>query len=172
MSGRNIILTGFMGTGKSTVGRLVAAALGRELVDMDAVLESRAGCTIAEIFRRQGEAHFRRLERALVVELAARSGLVIAAGGGVVLNPANLDDFRRSGLIICLAAAPESILRRVARATHRPLLAGDDPRARIDELLAARRAAYAAVPHQVDTTELTPAAVAERVLALARTQGA
>lgn len=172
MSGRNIILTGFMGTGKSTVGRLVAAALGRELVDMDAVLESRAGCTIAELFRRQGEAHFRRLERALVVELAARSGLVIAAGGGAVLNPANLDDLQRSGLVVCLTADPETILRRVEREAHRPLLAGGDPRARIDALLAARRAAYAAVPHQLDTTGLTPEAVAERVLALARAQGA
>ena len=98
----NITLVGFMGTGKSAVGRRLAEALGREFVDMDAVLEARQGLPVARIFAVKGEEFFRGLERELVAELAARRGLVIAAGGGVVLNPANLRQLSAAGPVICL----------------------------------------------------------------------
>jgi shikimate kinase len=165
---RNIVLVGFMGTGKTAVGRRLAERLGRELLDMDATLEARAGKPITQIFAEDGEPHFRALERALVRELAARSGLVISTGGGIVLNPDNVADFERTGLVVCLTAAPEVILRRVAHETHRPLLRAADKRERITALLAQRAPLYAAVTHQVDTDSLTADAAADRILALYR----
>ena len=166
MDERNIVLLGFMGTGKSTAARRVAQRLGRVMVDMDAVIEERAGKTITAIFAEEGEPHFRRLERALVRELARQSGLVIAAGGGVVLNPLNLRDFARRGLVVCLTARPAVILRRVGAARHRPLLEGDAKARKILDLLAARRKLYKRLPHRIDTSRLTPAAVARRILDL------
>ena len=164
---RNIALLGFMGTGKSTVARLLARQLGRKLVDMDRVIERRAGKSIADIFAQDGKPHFRWLERALVQELAARRQLVIACGGGVVLNPDNIRDLQHGGLVVCLTAAPDVILRRVAAARHRPLLEGGAKRKKLLALLATRQPLYDHLPHRIDTTALTPAAVAKRLLALA-----
>jgi shikimate kinase len=161
---RNIVLVGFMGTGKTAVGQVLAKRLARPLVDMDATLEQRAGKTIADLFAQDGEPHFRMLERALVRELAVRDGLVIAAGGGVVLNPDNLRDFARTGLVVCLTAPPEEILRRVGQQTHRPLLEGSDKGQSVRELLARRQPLYEAVPQRIDTTRLTPEAVADEIL--------
>ncbi|HOW97738.1 MAG TPA: shikimate kinase [Kiritimatiellia bacterium] len=166
MKHANLILVGFMGAGKSATGRRVAARLGRRFVDMDAVIEARAGRAIPEIFACEGEAHFRKLERALVLELAGQRDLVIAAGGGVVLNPDNLRDFERTGLVVCLSAALETILKRVGHHRNRPLLEGGDKEQRVRELLENRRALYEAVARQVETTDLTPDEVAARVLAL------
>ncbi len=161
------MLLGFMGTGKSVTARLLAQRLGRELVDMDDVIAQRAGKAITAIFAQDGEPHFRRLERALVQELSARRRLVIAAGGGVVLDPDNLRDFQHSGLVVCLTAAPAVILRRVAAATHRPLLEGGDKEQKLLALLAARQPLYDSIPHRLDTSDLAPEAVADRILALA-----
>ncbi len=163
----NIILTGFMGTGKSTVGRLLAARLQRAFVDMDAVIEQREGRKISAIFAEEGEPAFRAMERKLVGELSAQENLIIATGGGVVLNPDNLRDFSATGWVVCLSAPPEVILRRVASETHRPLLEEQDKAARITRLLESRRALYAAIPHQVDTTNLSPEQAATRIMELA-----
>ncbi|MBN1966226.1 MAG: shikimate kinase [Anaerolineae bacterium] len=162
----NLVLTGFMGTGKSTVGRLVAEALERPFVDMDAVIEQRAGRTIPRIFAEQGEAAFRRVERALCRELAARGGQVIATGGGALVDDENRALLIASGLVICLTAAPEALIARLQEESDRPLLAVPDPVARLRELLAVRAEAYAALPYHVETTDLTPSQVAEKVLAL------
>lgn len=164
----NIVLAGFMGTGKTTVGKLLADRLGLTFVDMDAVIEERQGRPIAAIFAADGEPFFRRLERELVRELSARQGLVIATGGGVVTDPDNLRDYERSGLVVCLTATAETILRRVARESHRPLLEGDEKARRIVALLAARRGLYGAIRHQVDTESLPPEQVADRIAALYR----
>lgn len=163
---RNIVLVGFMGTGKSAVGRLLAERLGREFVDLDALIVARAGCTISRIFETEGEAGFRRRERQAVREVAARAGLVVSTGGGVVLDADNVRDFAASGDLVCLTATPETILARVGDDTARPLLRGGDPLGRIRELLAARTALYAQFAHQVATDGLAAAAVAERVLRL------
>mgnify|MGYP000018977165 CR=1 FL=1 len=163
----HITLTGFMGSGKSVVGQEVARRLGRTFVDMDAVIEERAAKSIPRIFAEDGEPAFRQMEAALCVELSAQDGLVIATGGGALINPANRAVMMRSGVVICLAATPEEILRRVGGDASRPLLQVPDPRARIAELLAARRAAYAAIPWQVDTTGLSVEEVAARVIAVA-----
>ena len=166
---RNIILTGFMGTGKSTVGRLLAERLQRSFLDMDEIIEQRAGRKISAIFAEDGEPAFRKMERTLVQELAAQKNLVVATGGGVVLNPDNLRDFSATGLVVCLMAPPETILRRVASETHRPLLEDGEKAARITQLLESRRALYEAIPHRVLTTDLTPRQVAERILEMAIT---
>lgn len=163
----NIAITGFMGTGKSAVGREVARRLGREFVDMDAVIEARAVKPIPRIFAEDGEAAFRQMEAALCQELSARDGLVIATGGGALVNPANRAVMMRSGVVVCLVASPDEILSRVSGDASRPLLQVPDPRARIVELLAARREAYAAIPWQVDTTGLSVEEVVARVIEIA-----
>lgn len=162
----NLVLVGFMGTGKSAVGARLAAELGRELVEMDAVIEAREGRSIPEIFRDSGEPYFRTAERALVRDLSARRHLVVSTGGGVVLDPANIADFQSSGVVICLEADPDVILRRVAGDDHRPLLRAPDPARRIRDLLAARAPLYAAIPDRIDTSRLTLAQTAAATLAL------
>lgn len=154
---------GFMGTGKTSVGKTLAATLNLRFVDMDHLIEERAGKSITRLFAEEGEPHFRELERALVVELSAQNGLVIACGGGVVLNPDNIRDYERTGLVVCLTATPELIFERTARATHRPLLEQQDRRQRIADLLEKRRPLYASIPHQVDTASRTPAEVADMI---------
>lgn len=165
---KNIVLIGFMGTGKSSVGKGLAARLGLTFLDMDAMIEQREGKPISRIFAENGEPHFRALERALTQELAARTGLVIATGGGIVLNPDNPSDFASTGLVVCLQATPETILSRVQHETHRPLLASGDKMTKIRELLAKRQHLYDAIPHQIDTNDLTVDAVVARIAALYR----
>lgn len=161
----NIVLVGFMGTGKTSVGKGLAQWLGLRFVDMDSIIEEREHKPIPRIFAEDGEPSFRALERALVRELAAQRGLVIATGGGIVLNPENVRDYSQSGLVVCLSATPDAIFHRVAADTNRPLLAGDKKQ-KILEILGARRALYAAIPNQIDTTTLSVEGVVEKVAAL------
>ncbi|MFO7576542.1 MAG: shikimate kinase [Pelovirga sp.] len=150
MQQQNIILTGFMGTGKSTLGRRLAQRLGYTFVDTDELIEERCGCTIAEIFADRGESWFRQQEEALVRDLAGRQGLVIATGGGLVMNPVNVAALQASGRIICLSATPPEILARVSRQRQvRPLLQGDDPLTAIRELLERRQPVYRQFPQLV-----------------------
>jgi len=155
-----------MGTGKTTVGRILAGRLGMDFVDMDVVIEERAGKSISRIFDEDGEAAFRAMERNLVRELSGRRGLVVAAGGGVVLNNDNLKDFAESGTLVCLDADADTILRRVADERHRPLLEDGEKEARIRDLLSKRRPFYAGVRHHVNTVGLSPEEVADRVEAI------
>jgi shikimate kinase len=172
-----LILTGFMGTGKSSIAPIVARRLGWPLQDSDEVMVARAGKAIAAIFDTKGEAQFRRLEREVIAELArakprcAMCGnprpAVIATGGGALVDEANYRELRRAGVIICLSARPEVIARRVERSrTRRPkLLEGGKPLgSRIAELLAERKDAYARAEVTVDTSDLTIEQAAERVL--------
>ncbi|MCA9985122.1 MAG: shikimate kinase [Anaerolineales bacterium] len=163
---KNIILTGFMGTGKTTVGQILAARLGYEFVDTDVLIEARTGRSIPAIFAEDGEAAFRQLERDIAAELAVQQGLVIATGGRLMLDPANAAALGGTGRIFCLTATPELILARVLadeKAIERPLLQGPDPATRIRQLLAERAPLYAQFD-QVDTTGLTAAEVAEEIL--------
>jgi 3-dehydroquinate synthase len=167
MTHRNIVLTGFMGTGKTAVGREVAARLGRPFVDLDDLIVQRTGKSIPEIFVQDGEPAFRSLEAAVCAEMAAPAGLVIATGGGAVVNPTNREALAAGGTVICLEADPDTILQRVGQGDDRPMLAGPDRVARIRELLAARAEVYAALPHHLDRTHLTVPATAERVMGIA-----
>ncbi|MBC7260827.1 MAG: bifunctional shikimate kinase/3-dehydroquinate synthase, partial [Chloroflexi bacterium] len=170
MRNENLILTGFMGTGKTSVGQEIAQRLGREFIDMDTLIEARTGLTVAAIFQQRGEAYFRCLEADLCRELAARSGLVIATGGGTLIPDLNRELLMASGIVVCLTASLSEILRRLEHAEDRPLLHVTDRRERIAVLLAERAVAYERIPLQVDTTGLTVAEVADRVMAVANTR--
>jgi shikimate kinase len=171
MRGRAIVLTGFMGTGKSEVGRRLAQRLGRSFVDTDQLVEERAGKRVAAIFADDGEAVFRRLEREAVVDAAGRTGVVIAVGGGAVLDPENVRHLQQSGVLIHLTARPEIILDRVGDARSRPLLR-QNPRGTVARLLEEREPTYAAAADMtVDTSERTAdEVVGEIQSALARSE--
>jgi shikimate kinase len=141
---RNIILTGFMGTGKSSVGKLLAKHLGYTFVDTDAVIEARTGMAVHAIFEQRGEAAFRAMEAALARELADGRRQVIATGGRLMLDGDNAAVLSRNGIVFCLWAEPEDIFSRVIAegAAARPLLAGPAPQERIEALLAERREGY------------------------------
>jgi 3-dehydroquinate synthase len=171
MTTPNIILTGFMGTGKTAVGQAVAERLGRWFVDMDAVIERRAGKPVSAIFAQDGEPAFRRMEADLCRELAGEHNLVIATGGGALISEDNRMALGQSGLLICLHAPVDAILARLDGADDRPLLAGSERQARVEALLAQRAAAYAAIPHHIDTDGLSVEQVAERVIRLAQWVG-
>ena len=160
----NIVLIGFMGTGKTEAGRCIAARLGRPFVDTDAMIEARAGRTIARIFAEDGEPAFRRLEAAAVAEAGATRGAVIATGGGVPLQSGNMRHLRRQGIIVALTASPHVIVARVGGGADRPLL-GADPESAVRRLLAERDAAYRDADLVVDTSESSADEVADRVLA-------
>jgi shikimate kinase len=139
---RNIALIGFMGAGKTTVGAILAQILGFEFLDTDKVIEQRQGRRIPDIFAKEGEPYFRRLESELCAELESATHKVIATGGGLPVNPANLESLRRHAFVACLWASPETLHARVRTQQHRPLLLAEDPLARIRELLALRTPAY------------------------------
>lgn len=165
----NIILVGFMASGKSRVGRILSRRTGRPLVDADTVIVERAGKSIEQIFTDEGEAAFRALERQVIAELCGGSGRIISAGGGAFVDPENRGAMLTGGRVFCLNATPETIYQRLradqeSGAAARPLLAGDDPLGRIRELLAERADAYAQAHHVIDTDELTAAEVGEKIL--------
>ncbi len=160
----NIVLVGFMGTGKSSAGRIIAGRLNMQFIDMDDEIVRREGCSIPDIFRDRGEPAFRALERALVTELAGKSNMVISTGGGIVLNPENIRDFSKTGRVFNLKASPEAILRRVEHDQNRPLLQGGDRLAKISELLAKRQPLYDAISQQIDTEGHSPSDTADAVI--------
>jgi shikimate kinase len=139
---RNIALIGFMGTGKSSVGRLVAAQLQFDFLDTDELIESRAKKTVSQIFAEDGEPRFREYESQVVAELAAREGAVISTGGGIGADEGNLASLKSHALVVCLWASAEKIFERVSHQTHRPLLREADPLAKIRQLLAGREPFY------------------------------
>lgn len=138
----NLALIGFMGTGKTTIGRMLAAHLGYDFLDTDHWIEAAAGKSIPDIFAQSGEAHFRALEQQILAELARRQHTVIATGGGLPCHADNLERLRQHAYLVCLWASPETIYERVQHNSHRPLLQHPDPLARIRELLALREPFY------------------------------
>lgn len=160
------VLVGFMGAGKSSVGRVVARRLGVPFVDLDRRIEERAGATIEGIFAARGEGAFRELEKEAVREAVAVPGRVIAAGGGAFLDPGNRGRLSAYAPVVFLDASPETVLARLAPDRSRPLLRGADRAARVKELLEARRPLYALADLAVATDGLTVEEVADRVLGL------
>lgn len=138
----NVFLVGFMGSGKSTVGRQLAAELGKEFFDCDRVLEDRTGVDIPYIFDLEGEAGFRRREAAVLRELTGKRGIVLATGGGVVGDPGNRTALASNGFVVYLHAPAELLHQRTSRDRGRPMLHAADPRTRIDELLEVREPLY------------------------------
>ena len=131
-----------MGTGKSSVGRMVAAQLRFDFVDTDQLIEGRTGQRISDIFAQAGETGFRQIEKQVVADLAQRRHTVIATGGGLGADPENLVSLKEHAVVVCLWASPEVIWQRVRGQTHRPLLQGADPMTRIQDLLAVRGPVY------------------------------
>jgi shikimate kinase len=163
---RNVVLTGFMGTGKTTVGRLLADRLGYEFVDTDEIIEEREG-PIPEIFRERGEGEFRRLEREVADALADRDGLIVSTGGRLMVDPVNSARLGATGDVFCLTASVDTILARVTAddaMSERPLLAAGDARDRITDLLAERADAYSQFT-QIDTDSRAPEAAVDEILA-------
>jgi shikimate kinase len=138
----NVALIGFMGTGKSAVGRALAEILQFTFVDTDQLIEAKASKSIKDIFAQDGESAFRDLESQVVEELAARTNSVISTGGGLPTREQNMRSLKAHALVVCLWAAPETIFERTRYASHRPLLNDPDPLGRIRQLLAAREACY------------------------------
>jgi shikimate kinase len=159
---QNIFLVGLMGAGKSTIGRHLAKSLGLEFVDSDHEIERRTGASIPLIFDVEGEAGFRQREKKVIDELSRRSGIVLATGGGVVLDADNRARLRERGQVVYLYATVEQLLARTAKDRNRPLLQTADPRARLQELLKLRDALYREVADVVVDTGGRTARSAER----------
>lgn len=160
----NIYLTGFMGTGKTSVGELLAQRTGWSFVDLDVRIAERQGMSIADIFARKGESFFRALEKKILKETAGLTEQVVSCGGGIVLDPENRTLMKRTGRIVCLTARPEVILERTRESLHRPLLNVKDPVQKIAELLGERAACYAQADLMVDTSELNIRQVVETII--------
>ena len=159
----NIILTGFMGTGKSTVGKLLAQRLQRPFTDTDALIVARDGRSIAQIFAEDGEATFRNWERTVALELAQQQGLVIATGGRLMLDEANAEALAATGQVFCLTADPQTIFERIKDDVERPLLNVPNPAARIAQLLELRRELYGRFS-QISTDGKTAVQVADEII--------
>ncbi len=163
--GRNIIFVGFMGTGKSRVASHLAKRLGRRFVDTDTCIEHEADMSIAQIFAAEGEAAFRQRERQAIAHACQEKKIVIATGGGAIMDGENVKTMKASGPVICLTARPEVILQRVHGDTTRPLLQGPNPLEKIQRLLADRAEAYARADITIDTSDLGLDAVVAATLA-------
>ncbi|MEN9812195.1 MAG: hypothetical protein RL479_881 [Verrucomicrobiota bacterium] len=159
----NLYLVGFMGTGKTTVGRAVAQRLGFALLDSDHEIEREQKLTIPELFAQQGEPAFRALERAFIEHGHPASRTVVACGGGLVVQPGMLALLQARGVVVCLHASLETVLARTSRATNRPLLAVANPEERVRTLYAAREAAYRAAGTMVLTDSRPLADIAAHV---------
>lgn len=162
----SIALIGFMGTGKTTVGRILAEKTGKEFLELDARIEAEAGMTITGIFEKEGETGFRRREMAVIEKLTGRKNAIIACGGGVVLNTINVERLKEECRMVCLTASIDAILERTEKEKTRPLLETGDRVSRIKELLDKRESLYRqAAEIIIDTTRLSPGQVADGILA-------
>jgi shikimate kinase len=159
----NIVLVGFMGTGKTAVGMRLAEMLDMRFIDTDDIIEEDSKMSIPEIFSEMGEEHFRELESKAVGKVCKFSRQVIATGGGAVIREQNLQKLRSTGMLFCLDATPEVILQRTSQYTHRPLLQVDDPIGQIRKMLQTRESFYSLADHRIDTSQLTIDQVADRI---------
>ena len=162
----NIALIGFMGTGKTAVGKALAEKLGRAFIELDSLIEQKAGKTIPEIFQQDGEIRFRELEIEVAKQVSGKKNAVIACGGGVVLNKINIDRLRQECVIVHLTASPEAILRRTSGdENERPLLKTTNKALNIRELLRFRKPFYErAADIAIDTSKLDIDSVVERII--------
>jgi shikimate kinase len=161
---KNVVLTGFMGTGKTAVARELSKLLGMKIVDMDTEIEKQQGITINEIFAQYGEPRFREIEAEMARKISGLSGAIISTGGGVVLRAENIENLRKNGFVICLTASPETILKRTGSSDDRPLLKVDDPLKRIGEMLEYRMPFYQNADIMINTENKTPLQIAEEIV--------
>ncbi|WP_457577273.1 shikimate kinase [Desulfomarina sp.] len=164
-SEKNIVLTGFMGTGKTTVGKLLAKKLQRKFIDTDFLIEKRQQLSIPDIFRNLGEKAFRRMEATVARELGQKKELVISTGGRLMLDPDNATALESTGLVFCLNAGPETILSRLEHDENhaRPLLQGPDPHRKILQLMNEREQGYRRFT-TIETDGIQPDEIADTIL--------
>jgi shikimate kinase len=161
---KNIVLTGFMGTGKTAVGKKLSRLLNMELIDVDTEIEKSQKMTINDMFKKFGEPRFREIETEMIKKLSGKENIIISTGGGAVLKQENLDILREKGIIVCLLATPETILRRTSHNSNRPLLQVEDPSGKIKELLNFRKPFYEKADILIDTEAKTPIQIAEEII--------
>jgi shikimate kinase len=163
----SIALIGFMGAGKTVVGKALAEKLGKEFIELDALIEQKAGKTIPEIFQQDGEIAFRELEIEVTKEVSPKKNVVIACGGGLVLNKINIDRLKKENLVVYLAASPEVILKRtLSDSNERPLLEAADRTSTVKELLKFRQPFYErAAEITMDTSKLDIDSAVEQIIA-------
>ena len=171
---RNVVLIGFMGTGKSSVGKELASRLGCAFIDLDHKIEQDTGMRIPEIFATYGEEHFRACEKQAVQEVSSRRGMVIATGGGTVKDPENVKLLRQRGAIVCLTADVDTILARTSRRGNRPVLDHADQgdrRKAIEALMAERKELYAQADYTVDTSAMSPFQIIDDICRFLKRRG-
>ncbi|MFH1790513.1 MAG: shikimate kinase [Candidatus Omnitrophota bacterium] len=168
---KNIVLLGFMGTGKTTVAKKIAALSGMIYVSTDDVIEDREGMAIAVIFEKKGEKYFRAVEKEVISEISLRDKVVIDAGGGVVLDRDNMQSLGKKGVLVCLWADPEDIYKRTKKYATRPLLNVKDPLAAIKRLMDKRKACYEAAGYHVNTSAVGADEAAETIIGFAKRHG-
>jgi len=167
LNSKNIVLTGFMGVGKTAVGKILASELKRNFIDTDQLIEDKAGLTVTEIFARHGETYFRNLEEEVINSLGhyPSGSLVIATGGGSVLRESNIKKLTKNGLVILLTASPRAIVRRIARFDQqRPLLSGRESALKVKGMMMERLQYYRHHSFMIDTTGRKPSLVAREII--------
>lgn len=162
----NIYLVGFMGTGKTTVGKAISVKTGRVFKDLDDLIEERENKKISEIFLENTEEYFRKVESEVIADIGKKNDLIIATGGGAVINPLNYHNLKKSGILVTLAASPESIYERVTNSAHRPLLNVSNPLEEIKRLMFERAYYYIKSDYIIDTTDRSIDETVEQILEL------
>ncbi len=160
----NIYLVGFMGTGKTVVGKYLAKRLKLQFIDLDTIIEAKEKTKIKDIFSRHGEDYFREKEKEAVAEVSKKKNIVVATGGGVVINSENLKRLKESGVVICLFSSPEVIFKRTRTQNQRPLLNIDNPEKEIESLLKKRAGFYARADFNIDTSLKSIEEVAQEII--------
>ena len=160
----NIILIGFMGSGKTTVGQQLAAETGRDFYDMDDLVEEHAGMSVADIFERKGEEYFRKLEHRILAEAVKGTDRILAAGGGIVLNPDNMPVMRQNGIVVALAARTDTLWERLEHSEDRPLLRGNNPREKMERLFSQRSGLYQDADFIIHVDGKSPSAIAQEIV--------
>ncbi|MCM8831032.1 MAG: shikimate kinase [Candidatus Omnitrophica bacterium] len=161
---KNIYLVGFMGTGKTTIGKLLAEKIKKKFVEMDSEIEKKEGKKIVDIFKENGEAYFRRLEKELLKDLSRQTDLVVSCGGGLICDDENLEILKKTGLVINLLASPKTIYERTRFSLDRPLLNVSNPLDKIKELLRKRMPFYRQAHYSIKTDNITAKEVVEKIV--------
>lgn len=160
----NIYFVGFMGTGKTVVGKEIARLKKLQFVDLDDLIELKEKRAISDIFAKDGEPYFRKVEKQVLKQVSKEKKFVVACGGGIVLDKDNIKLMKETGTMVCLTATPEVILKRISGSSHRPLLNVKDPKKRIDLLLKMRAPYYAEANKTIDTSKLSVKQVVDKIL--------
>ncbi|MDD4362845.1 MAG: shikimate kinase [Atribacterota bacterium] len=168
MLSKNIIITGFMGTGKSTVGKSLAFILKKQFLDMDSLIEEKEGKSITDIFQLKGENYFRNLEKNILKEIIMGENMVIATGGGALLEEDNFILANKEGLVVLLKATPTVIFSRLKKDKNRPLLSGDDKLRKIIDLMEKRKEKYDRFANSIDTSDFTVEQIVGEIIKIYR----